>query len=348
MYQGKEYVEAFGYNSYDFHARGYNAFTGRFDGVDAVDHYGISGYAGMANNPVSAIDPDGNNPLIAAAVGGIIGAVSYTLNAAFSSGGLKANWRLGGFATSVGIGAFSGAFSFGIGEAAAGMSGVGKFAFQTGMHGYVGGFSSVMQGGSFTGAAGSVVGTATANMNSSLQIGASALFSGGVAELSGGNFWQGAAQGAIIAGLNHGLHRFERTAWDLNNDGILQKNEADKWWLKGKGKPIGVDNNKIDWSGLEIPNNVEDGDNFAINTTEAFKKLSYETAATYGGTSFKLISRKYTLARVLDQDYHYNMRNWKSTENVGRNILTQMGQPIGSGRTFNIHYYNPRFRISSK
>jgi len=70
LYQGKEYVEAFGYNGYDFHARGYNAFTGRFDGVDAVDHYGMSGYAGMGNNPVSMIDPDGNNPI---AIGFMVG-----------------------------------------------------------------------------------------------------------------------------------------------------------------------------------------------------------------------------------------------------------------------------------
>jgi RHS repeat-associated protein len=231
LFQGKEREFAWGLGLDDFHARMYDPLTGRMLGIDAVDHYGMSGYTGMANNPISTIDPDGNDPFIAAAIGGIISGAGYTLNAAFAPGGLKANWRLGQFAKSVGIGAISGAFAFGIGEAAAGMSGIGKFAFQTGMHGYIGGFSSVVQGGSFgsgfaTGAAGSIVGAATANMSVATQIGASALFSGGVAELSGGNFWQGAAQGAIIAGLNHGFHRF------LQDDPFARKREDLAKWAE--------------------------------------------------------------------------------------------------------------------
>lgn len=35
--------------------------------------------------------------------------------------------------------------------------------------------------------------------------------SGGIgAELSGGNFWQGAVTGGIVAGLNHAMHKMER------------------------------------------------------------------------------------------------------------------------------------------
>ncbi len=64
LYQGKEYVDAFGYNSYDFHARGFDSNLGRFDGTDPVDNYGISNYAGMMNNPTAYIDPDGRNPII--------------------------------------------------------------------------------------------------------------------------------------------------------------------------------------------------------------------------------------------------------------------------------------------
>ena len=44
-----------------------------------------------------------------------------------------------------------------------------------------------------------------------------------------------------------------KNAWDKNGDGILQKSEADNWWLTGKGKSISVDNKLIDWTGLEIP-----------------------------------------------------------------------------------------------
>lgn len=141
------------------------------------------------------------------------------------------------------------------------------------------------------------------------------------------------------------MHQFEKSSWDLNYDGKLQKNEADYWWLKGKGQPIAVNNNKIDWSGLEIPTNREDGSNFSINTTEAFKKLPFETASTYGGTSFNIISKRMSLLRVIDQDYHYNMRGWSSPENTARNILTKIGQPNGNGMTYKIHYLNSRFKI---
>ena len=67
LYQGKEFIDGLGY---DFHARNYDAWRGQFDGIDAVDHYGMSGYAGMGNNPVNVIDPDGNNPI---AIGFMIG-----------------------------------------------------------------------------------------------------------------------------------------------------------------------------------------------------------------------------------------------------------------------------------
>ena len=59
--------------------------------------------------------------------------------------------------------------------------------------------------------------------------------SGGVgAELSGGNFWQGAVTGGIVAGLNHAMHKMgaedpkprkrsnvkiqRKNFWDLNGD----------------------------------------------------------------------------------------------------------------------------------
>lgn len=209
LYQGKEFISDYGY---DFHARSYDTWSGRFDGIDPIDNYSISGFAGMANNPATFIDPDGKNPIVAAIViGAIIGGVSYGLNAAMQPGGFRQNWNWGQFAMSVGVGAISGAFTYGIGEAAQTLHGIGKFAFQAGMHGYVGGFSSVMQGGTFgsgflTGVAGSAFGSATGRLPKGLQIGGSALFSGMVAELSGGNFWQGAAQGGIIAGFNHVAH----------------------------------------------------------------------------------------------------------------------------------------------
>ncbi len=50
-----------------------------------------------------------------------------------------------------------------------------------------------------------------------------------------------------------GTSKMLAPAGDLNGDGIFQKNEADNWWLNGKGVGVTVDNSKIDWTGLKIP-----------------------------------------------------------------------------------------------
>ncbi len=136
--------------------------------------------------------------------------------------------------------------------------------------------------------------------------------------------------------------------WDTNGDGKLQKSEADNWWLNGKGKDIYVDNRLIDWSGLE----VKTTEYFSIETHEAFVKLKYETAATYGGTAFKKTGL-FTI-EVQDQKYHYNYRPNNSTKNVIRNIMTKIGEPVGqipatgviyTGKDYMIHYLNPTISV---
>ena len=131
--------------------------------------------------------------------------------------------------------------------------------------------------------------------------------------------------------------------WDSNADGILQKSEADDWWLNGNGVSIQVDNSNINWTGLKIPANKKVGDIFAISTTGAFLRLPFETAATYGGTSFVVINSK--TVRVMDQKYHYDLRPNNSFENRIRNWLTKRGKPDGSGTDYMIRYRNPFIRI---
>ena len=60
-YNGKEFVEMHGLDTYDYGARGYYPAMGRFMSVDplAEKHYNISPYVYCANNPVNLIDPDG-------------------------------------------------------------------------------------------------------------------------------------------------------------------------------------------------------------------------------------------------------------------------------------------------
>ena len=62
-YNGKEFVEMHGYDTYDYGARGYYPAIGRFTSVDplAEKYYSISPYVYCAGNPVKFIDPDGRD-----------------------------------------------------------------------------------------------------------------------------------------------------------------------------------------------------------------------------------------------------------------------------------------------
>jgi RHS repeat-associated protein len=131
--------------------------------------------------------------------------------------------------------------------------------------------------------------------------------------------------------------------WDLNGDSKLQKGEADYWWLYGGGRGILVDNSKIDWTGLTIPPGKGPGQVFSINTTDAFLTLRYETAATYGGTSFIVTGP--SEVKVVDQLYHYEYRSNSSFENIMRNGMTWAGKPAGQGVNFMIYYYYPYIQI---
>ena len=60
-YNGKEFIEMNGYDTYDYGARGYYPAIGRFTTMDPLceKYYSISPYAYCLNNPVRFTDPDG-------------------------------------------------------------------------------------------------------------------------------------------------------------------------------------------------------------------------------------------------------------------------------------------------
>jgi len=60
-FNGKEFDEMNGYDTYDYGARGYYAASGRFTSVDplAEKYYSISPYAYCGGDPVNRIDPSG-------------------------------------------------------------------------------------------------------------------------------------------------------------------------------------------------------------------------------------------------------------------------------------------------
>ncbi len=182
--------------------------------IQAPDNwYNYNRYGYCLNNPLVYTDPDGEffiPMLIGAAISVITNGVGNVVNdRSFFDGAGKAAL----------IGGIGGAFSFGIGQAAQGMSGFGKVAFQTLAHGHLGVMMSGMSGGSYgsgflAGGFGSLAATGTGallqNAGKGIQgfgmIGSGSISGGIGAEIGGGDFWDGFRNGAISSGLNHGIH----------------------------------------------------------------------------------------------------------------------------------------------
>ncbi|MFC2450563.1 MAG: RHS repeat-associated core domain-containing protein, partial [Flavobacteriaceae bacterium] len=227
-------------------------------------------------------------------IGAAVGLASYTVGLAVT--GNLHQWSIGGALKSTFWGAVGGAVSFGVGEifsvaseAAKGIEKLTKVAevikkaggdfglalVQAGTHAVSQGILAVVQGDSFlSAAAGGFFGSLGAKAwggamknlgyekfaQSTIGTVAFGALSGGIgAELSGGNFWQGAVTGGIVAGLNHSLHKMNSTdlingqeqnqqkdPWDLDGNGELNLHEANNWYRNGNGKDIILDASKID------------------------------------------------------------------------------------------------------
>jgi hypothetical protein len=170
-------------------------------------------------------------------------------------------------------------------------------------------------------------------------------------------FWQGAVTGLIVSGLNHAMHmgddgpgdppKKKKITWDTNGDGILQKSEADNWYMTAKGKGITINGNRIDLTGLTRSDMTFNADTntFALATTAAFSALPYQTAATFGGSTFRLVNGRW---QMLSQRYHYRTREWNSFENGGRNLLTIIGSPDNVLRPSEINSINGRVTAIGK
>ncbi|MEM0941985.1 MAG: RHS repeat-associated core domain-containing protein [Bacteroidota bacterium] len=213
-YQGKEYLDEEGLDTYDFHARFYDPAMGRFTTLDpkASEFATMSPYLGMGANPNMYVDPDGQELTllaaiaIGAAIGGGVGAASYGISTAVNGDA----WNWGDFGISFGTGAISGALTTaGSAFGPAGMVLGGSVA---------GGINSSIGGGSFgrgawTGAVGTGVGLGFSSAVDVNGIIPGALFgsatggltSGGLTALQGGDFWSGFEQGAISGGISGGI-----------------------------------------------------------------------------------------------------------------------------------------------
>jgi RHS repeat-associated protein len=359
-YTGHEHIDLFGI--INMNGRVYDPMTAVFFSPDKYvqdpsDWMNYNRYSYCLNNPFRYTDPSGNFFIVddvvvdAMIIAAIISAVAYTASVALSPGGFT-NWNFCRLGIATAEGAIAGAATAGIGDlfgavggaggelanAGINLGSVGNELARAAVHGLSNGLLNSAFGGDFaqgfaSGALGSLGGSAFQAFGGEAAksfIGTVAFssVSGGLGSvLSGGDFWKGAAIGAIVGALNHWPHAMEKNnTWDKNGDGILQKSEADDWYMNGNGTRINVDGNKIDLSGLDASDMSYDSRKkiYSVDTIKAFEELPYETASTYGGSNFKLVDGEF---QMQSQEYHYRMRPWNSISNVGRNILTIIGDP---------------------
>jgi RHS repeat-associated protein len=272
LYQGKEWMneDDLSLAMYDFHARMYDPALGRFMATDPQNQFG-SPYLGMGNNPTMMVDPDGEFAFVPMLIGAAISVITNGINNAvnnqpFFQGAGKAAL----------IGGIGGAFSFGIGQAVRGMSAFGQIATQSLAHAHLGGVMSSMNGSTYgqgflSGFTGSLIGAGANltlhNAGTGLRalgtVSAGAVAGGVGAEIVGGNFWDGARNGAISAGLNHAYHSslkpkiFVRNYDEsLNQDkfmellenhlisngfssrlDVIEESIGEKFWAWAKGNP---------------------------------------------------------------------------------------------------------------
>ncbi|NDP22542.1 MAG: hypothetical protein GZ091_15880 [Paludibacter sp.] len=192
-------------------------------------------YAYALNNPLMYVDYDGNEPITAAVlitaavIGAVVAGVSYVGINLYN--GTAITW--GGLTKSILVGAISGMASAGIGSIIGSASTAICTAAptltqlqinlmlmipQSIMHGIAQGVIQGVSGGNFeqtfvTAALSSVAAGGYAMMPGSFGSSGAGLVlfgtvTGGVtSRLQGGNFWEGAAIGLTVSGLNHAMHK---------------------------------------------------------------------------------------------------------------------------------------------
>lgn len=195
---------------------------------DPANTQNYNRYGYVLNNPLKYIDPSGEELIsfgVAVCIGAIIAATTYTLTALLAD----VPFNVEGLAKATFIGAASAAVTYGIGSAAgtisnfyirAGVSAVAHGAFQGTMTSVSGGkFWSGFAAGALSSIAASAWsgGGSTSDYHGAGNFAKSGVgmvsfgtVSGGVgAQLTGGNFWQGAATGLVVSGLNHYAHKIQ-------------------------------------------------------------------------------------------------------------------------------------------
>ncbi|MBF0533232.1 MAG: fibronectin type III domain-containing protein, partial [Candidatus Omnitrophica bacterium] len=186
---------------YFYGARYYDPAIGRFIQADTIvqapnDPQTLNRYSYCGNNPVNRIDPSGHSwwkkwwkPIVTIAVGIVVGVLTAGIGSVFYSGIVGAQW--GVILSAATSGAIAGAASGAVGGALSGQN-----VFRSAMMGAAyGALSGAVFGGINN------LGNNTWNWEMGLtKVGLSSVAGGGISELRGGSFAQGAMFAGAVAG----------------------------------------------------------------------------------------------------------------------------------------------------
>ncbi len=157
--------------------------------------------------------------------------------------------------------------------------------------------------------------------------------SGGVgAQLTGGNFWQGAVTGLVVSGLNHAMHKMETF------DEFKYKNKIDQEVEKAYSNPDGVAPPK-DATLVDMKNKLPTLKRIYPKTGNAkmYAQPDYDYAPSDG------VSEAKTFAYDIDNYKVSTMTFFKSSFSSYRNLAYMMIHEFGHAvNNYNMSYYNYR------
>jgi hypothetical protein len=189
-------------------------------------------------------------------------------------------------------------------------------------------------GGTFAGVGGKYAGTTVGTV-------AFGALSGGVgAELTGGNFWQGAVTGGIVAGLNTVMHKIDPPGGKKGRKTPTLE-EANEHYRNGNGKSMTVDASTVDLNFLDT-SKWEAGKTYGVQTLTTSKD-----GRVYGGITVKYLGNN--KVSILPDTYNFEQHGsffsstFRNTANVIGRWYAGDGTPykINFSGVNTIHYSPP-------